>query len=87
MIHPSAVAENYIWEKFAEAYFNPSLKEFIHAWQQVQQALDHRPFHPASKAHQTFLQELIRKLETFRGTVNVDDEVARVRTQLSDTES
>ena len=82
MIHPTTVAEDYIWDKFTDAYFNPSLKEFIQGWQQIQNSLDHRPFHPASKAHQTFLRELITKLETFRGIVNVENEIARVRAQL-----
>lgn len=82
MIHPSTVAENYIWDKFSDTYFNPALKEFVQAWEQIQNRLDHKPFHPASKAHQAFLRELITKLETFRGIVNVEDEIARVRTQL-----
>jgi hypothetical protein len=28
MIHPSDVAEDYIWEKFGESYFAPDLKKF-----------------------------------------------------------
>ncbi len=82
MIHPSTVAENYIWDKFSDMFFTTPLKEFMNSWHQIQQAMEHRPFHPTSQAHQEFLRELLKKLEALRGTVNVEDEVARVKTQL-----
>jgi len=82
MIHPSEVAEDYIWEKFQGQYFTRGLKDFAHRWEDIRRAMAHKPFHPDSKAHELFLQDLITKLENMKGEVNVDHEIAMVRKQL-----
>ncbi len=43
MIHPNEVAEEYIFEKFAQTYFDEELKKFIVQWQKHQKMLRHRP--------------------------------------------
>lgn len=83
MIHPSEVAEEYIWEKFGERYFTPELKDFVHQWNDIQHALAHRPFHPSSVAHQSFLKGILKKLEELKPLVNVEEEIARVKAKLS----
>lgn len=82
MIHPSEDAENYIWQKFAATYFDKPTQEFLTHWEQIDAALQHRPFHSRSGNHQTFLKKLLTDLENLRGTVNVDAEIASVKTQL-----
>lgn len=82
MIHPTEAAEDYIWEKFAMRYFTPELNEFIQQWAKVRHALAHRPFHPASIAHQTFLKETLKKLEDLQRFVNVDKEISTLKSQL-----
>ena len=82
MIHPSDVAEDYIWEKFGESYFAPDLKTFLAQWKEIQQALNHRPFHASSHAHQTFLKETLKRLESLKETINVEDEVALIKSQI-----
>lgn len=82
MIHPSDVAETYIWEKFGEQYFDDGVKKFLPRWHEIQSALKHRPFHAASSAHQQFLKETLKKLEELNGIVNVDEEMELVRKKL-----
>jgi hypothetical protein len=82
MIHPSDVAEDYIWEKFGESYFAPGLKTFLAQWKEIQQAINHRPFHASSHAHQTFLKETLKRLESLKETINVEDEVALIKSQI-----
>jgi len=82
MIHPNVVAEDYIWSGFTTSYFEPSLLEFMKTWQNIQNALTHRPFHPTSTAHQAFLKELLATLEGFRGMVNVEEEIKQIEAQL-----
>lgn len=82
MIHPNSVAEDYIWSGFTTAYFTSSLIDFMQAWQEIQNALDHKPFHPTSSAHQNFLRDLLVKLEGFSHITNVEAEIARVKAQL-----
>jgi hypothetical protein len=83
MIHPSEVAEEYIWEKFGAKYFNDNLKAFLLRWKEIQSALAHKPFHPASSAHQHFLIETLKKLEELKKVVNVDEEMAVLNSQVN----
>jgi hypothetical protein len=82
LIHPTEVAEDYIWEKFAERYFDAATKNFITEWQSVKQALQHKPFHPQSQHHQQFLKETLKKLERFKSTVDVGPEIEAVKKVL-----
>jgi len=82
MIHPSQVAEQYIWQKFAERYFDEELTTFLGKWEEIQSALAHKPFHPFSAAHQHFVKEMLKKLEELKGVVNVDEEAAFLSKQL-----
>lgn len=83
MIHPSEVAEEYIWQKFVDQYFDDDLKQFILKWKDLRSALNHRPFHPGSPSHQKFIAETIRKLEELKDVVDVDKEIASFRKQQS----
>ena len=82
MLHPTAEAEDYIWEKFMERYFSPQLKEFVKKWNVVAAALRHRPFHPQTASHQQFLKDTLRKLEELESWVNVDNEKHQIQQQL-----
>ena len=79
MIHPSEVAEEYIWQKFGERYFDDHLIQFISTWKEIRSALNHRPFHPDSPAHQKFVAKTIKKLEELKDLINVDKEIASLR--------
>ncbi|RAU83542.1 GSCFA domain-containing protein [Pontibacter arcticus] len=64
MLHPTEVAEDYIWEKFLNAYYSSDFREFTLEWSKIQRALQHRSFHPQSEAHQSFLKNTLQQLET-----------------------
>ena len=83
MLHPTSEAEEYIWEKFMERYFSQDLKDFVKKWEVILSALRHRPFHPASSAHQQFLQATLKKLEELKNLVNVDDEESMIKQQMT----
>lgn len=82
MIHPSKDAEDYIWEKFSIRYFDEATIAFLEAWNEIRSSLDHRPFHPSSAAHQLFLNQTLEKLQQLKNKVNVDEELAQVRSQI-----
>ena len=63
MIHPSAQAVEYIWERLVEHCFSPRAKQFLNEWQPIKQALGHRPFNPGSPEYQQFLAEARHKEE------------------------
>lgn len=56
MVHPSEVAIEYIWEQFSAAFFDKTTQEYISRFGKLRQAMEHRPFQPSSKSHQTFLK-------------------------------
>ena len=82
MIHPSEVAEQYIFDRFSETYFDENLKEFIKIWQPIRKALNHRPFNEKSASHQQFLRKLLGDLEGISGLVNVEEEMNEVQGKL-----
>lgn len=76
LIHPSPMAEQYIWEKFSDQYFAPETQAVIHQWEGVKRLLAHRPFHPQSESHQKFLKETLSKLNALRGIMDVTEEIS-----------
>lgn len=65
MMHPSAVAVDYIWHLFANAFFSSETKKINEEWEPVRKALEHRPLYPGTEAHNKFVKETISKLERF----------------------
>ncbi|RRB00803.1 GSCFA domain-containing protein [Larkinella rosea] len=82
LIHPNAVAETYIFEKFAECAFDAELRTFITEWQQIRKALSHRPFHEGSESHRRFLENLLKQLEAVSAKADVAPEKMDVERRL-----
>ncbi|MBL6445132.1 GSCFA domain-containing protein [Fulvivirga sp. 29W222] len=82
MIHPTLDAEDYIWKKFSEAYLDADTVSFIEEWDKILKAIHHRPFNPASDAHQNFLQETITRVKRLEGKIDIKQEVALLEQQL-----
>lgn len=72
MLHPTEVAEDYIWQKFAAAYYDKGFQAFREAWQKIQRAVAHRPFHPQSEAHQAFLRNTLQQLEKLKEQYGIE---------------
>ncbi len=81
-IHPTEEALDYISHKFSDQYFTKEVKYFIEKWLTIRQAMEHRPYHPHSEAHQHFLKELLHKLEELKGTVSVEEEIKNIQSQI-----
>ena len=83
LIHPTEIAETYIWDKFQAAYFDAAFQQFTGEWDKIRQALAHRPFQPESAAHQQFLHHTLRKLQQLHHQVDCRAEIEQVKNQLS----
>ena len=84
MLHPSPVAEDYIWDKFARAYFDADFGRFRKEWAAVRQALGHRPLHLGAPEHRTFLDQTRERLEQLLTQgVEVRQELRDVQRQLA----
>lgn len=82
MIHPSAAARAYIFEKFADRYFDSSTRELNDRIASVRKAMAHKPFHPDSPSHQRFLKELLGSLKELNAQIDVKKEIEIVQSQL-----
>jgi len=81
-LHPSEVAQEYIFGKFAEAAFSEELKMFAKQWEGIRRALGHRPFDGASPAHRVMLEKLKAQLQRLAGRADVSAELAEVEARL-----
>jgi len=63
MVHPNAMAINYIWEKFKNVWLLPDALKTMNEVDSIQKGLQHKPFNPNSTAHLQFLQKLKTKKE------------------------
>jgi hypothetical protein len=83
MLHPSEIAEDYIWDKFARAYFDADFGRFRKEWAAVRQSLGHRPLHLGAPEHRTFLDQTAERLERLASQgVDVRQELRDVQRQL-----
>ncbi|MDJ0365039.1 GSCFA domain-containing protein [Hymenobacter sp. H14-R3] len=83
MLHPSEVAEDYIWDKFARAYFDADFGRFRKEWAAVRQSLGHRPLHLGAPEHRAFLDQTAERLERLNSQgVDVRQEIRDVQRQL-----
>lgn len=84
MLHPSEVAQDYIWEKFARTYFDADFGRFRKEWAELRQALGHRPLNAAAPEHRQFLESTRERLERLgRQRVNVAAELREVDERLA----
>ena len=63
MLHPNQVAIDYIWERFFETTISEASYPYMETVSSIQKGLAHRPFHPNSKSHQKFLEDIHRKIK------------------------
>jgi len=63
MVHPSTIAQRYIWDYFSDTCFTKSTKEIVHQVQQIHRAMEHKPFHPEDEAYKRFAKKNIAILE------------------------
>ncbi|UYZ59269.1 GSCFA domain-containing protein [Hymenobacter latericus] len=82
MLHPSEVAEQYIWEKFTAVYFDGSFRQFAQEWEGIRRALEHRPLHVGAPEHRHFLEQTQLRLQRLAGRVDVRAEMRDVHKRI-----
>lgn len=70
MLHPNAVAVDYIWEKFRQTFFSEETERLSDDFNRLNAMLNHRPFNPESEEYKKHLnkaeklkQELYERIE------------------------
>ena len=62
MLHPSAQAVEYIWQRLSEACLSDEARAFIREWAPLKAALNHRPFNPDSDEYRAFMDKTMLKV-------------------------
>ncbi|WP_299760024.1 GSCFA domain-containing protein [uncultured Pontibacter sp.] len=85
MLHPTPLAEDYIWQKFVDAFYTLEFRQFMLKWEKIQRAVAHRPFHPHSDAHQKFLHSTLAQVKALEQQykINVKSETEVLQKQLT----
>ncbi|WP_088653404.1 GSCFA domain-containing protein [Geofilum rhodophaeum] len=62
MLHPSAQAVDYIWDRFSGAWLNEEALAFYREVQQLLTELRHRPLHPGALSFESFRKKTAKKI-------------------------
>ena len=62
MTHPSAVAIDYIWERFEEYAFSAATTDIIKRLRKIADAVAHRPLNADTEAHRNFCLKMIGEI-------------------------
>jgi GSCFA family len=62
MVHPNYAATNYVWEKFVTACIDEPAQQLMQQLNEINAAVNHKPFNPQSEAHKKFVQVNLDKI-------------------------
>lgn len=62
LVHPSTLAVQYIWERFADVSFTSETRELIKEIEAVRKAVTHRPLHPDNPTYKIFVSKTLLKI-------------------------
>lgn len=66
MIHPSAIAVQYICERFTETYLTDDTRKLLSEIEKIKRSLSHRPLHPDTPEYLQFKNNLTQKIDTLQ---------------------
>ncbi len=58
MLHPNAIAVDYIWNIFKQTWLDESVYPILKKVASIQKGMQHKPFNPTSEKHKIFLEKL-----------------------------
>ena len=67
LTHPADIAVDYVWEKWIHALLAPDDHDLLRRIQEIVTASRHRPLHPQTASHQTFLRKQLKKIAELEG--------------------
>lgn len=63
LIHPGKPGIAYVWQRFAETYFNKATRDIMARVEKIQKDRSHIPLNPDSDAYQVFLSRLEERIK------------------------
>ena len=71
MLHPSPQAVDFIWERLVETCFSDRSRQWLKEWKPVRDALNHRPFNPASPDYLAFMEKTKQRIAELEAKYNM----------------
>lgn len=66
MVHPNYAATNYVWEKFIDTCIDEPSQQLMLQINEINAAVNHKPFNPASVAHRQFAKTILEKIMSLK---------------------
>jgi hypothetical protein len=66
MVHPNYAATNYVWEKFVATCIDEPSQQLIIEINQINAAMNHKPFNENSQAHKLFKAKYLNSIEAMQ---------------------
>jgi hypothetical protein len=82
MIHPTAQAEEFIWQKFSDTYFSREIQQLNRDWKIMLKSIYHKAFNPQSEEHQKHIEKTLIKLQTLLPYIDCSSEIEFVKKQI-----
>lgn len=86
MIHPSALAVEYIWQRFIETFVNQESITIMKEWQDILKAINHKPFNPSSEQYRNFILQTLLKMERITDKIpyfDIANEIEILKSKLN----
>ena len=71
LVHPSAQAITYVWDKFSSVFFHSKTLQQQKQVEKWVQAAAHKPFNPKSEAHQKFIKKALLSMENLEKELDI----------------
>ena len=84
LIHPSGLAEDYIFRTFTDAYIDPSALGFMKEWESIRLLLNHRPQHGTTESQLKLLTTLKARLGQMAAVTDVSAELAETERRIKE---
>lgn len=64
LVHPSAMATDYVWQCFCEHCLTKEAKDVMQSVNKIEKMMGHRPLHPEGDEYRRFLCQIMLSIET-----------------------
>lgn len=77
MIHPNAIAVDYVWQNLCQTFFADDTISTLKSVEELAKAVSHRPRNPNSEAHRNFMLNCLQKMQnlTAASGLNFEKEI------------
>ena len=87
LIHPNALAVDYIYEHFKNSYFSSGTLEVLAKWKKVRDMMGHKVFNPGTESHIRLLNRILSELKVLGEHIPVEEETEEILSRIRELEN